>query len=76
MLYGGLPLYPAPKKPLQLSREGHSIYLLTGRYSHLRETVLSWLKAKEVPFDELQLLEIGHKYQANIDGLDVIVKTH
>jgi uncharacterized HAD superfamily protein len=57
-----------------LSREGHEIYLLTGRYGHLREITQTWLKEKAVPFNELHLLEMGKKYQVNISGLDVIVE--
>ncbi|MGE5555548.1 MAG: 5' nucleotidase, NT5C type [Methanocella sp.] len=75
VLYGDLPIYPDAKETLeQLRKEGHNIYLLTGRYNYLKETTLSWLKAKGVPFDELHLLEMGRKYQANIEGLAVIVE--
>ncbi len=75
ILYKDLPIYPGAKETLeQLSREGHSIYLLTGRYAPLRDLTQTWLKEKGVPYDELHLLEIGKKYQVNIDGLDVIVE--
>jgi uncharacterized HAD superfamily protein len=75
ILQQDLPIYPGAKETLeQLSREGHSIYLLTGRYTPLRELTQTWLKGKGVPYNELHLLEMGKKYQVDIDGLDVIVE--
>jgi len=75
ILYKDLPLYPGAKDTLEkLSREGHSIYLLTGRYPPLREITQTWLKDNGVPYNELHLLEMGKKYQVNISGLDVIVE--
>jgi uncharacterized HAD superfamily protein len=75
ILQQDLPIYPGAKETLeQLSREGHSIYLLTGRYAPLRDLTQTWLKTKGVPYNELHLLEIGKKYQVNIAGLDVIVE--
>jgi Uncharacterized conserved protein len=75
ILQQDLPIYPGAKETLeQLSREGHSIYLLTGRYTPLRELTQTWLKNKGVPYNELHLLEMGRKYQVNIDGLEVIVE--
>jgi uncharacterized HAD superfamily protein len=75
VLYKDLPIYPGAKETLErLSREGHEIYLLTGRYGHLREITQTWLKEKAVPFNELHLLEMGKKSQVNIQGLDVIVE--
>lgn len=75
ILQQDLPIYPGAKETLEeLSREGHSIYLLTGRYTPLRELTQTWLKEKGVPYNELHLLEMGKKYQANIEGLDVIVE--
>jgi uncharacterized protein len=74
-LYQELPLYPNAKETLeQLQREGHNIYLLTGRWSHLRETTQNWLKEKGVPYNELHHLKIGRKYEANVDGLDLVVE--
>lgn len=70
-----LPLNSGAKETLeQLSREGHSIYLLTGRYDHLRELTQTWLKEKGVPYTQLHLLNIGEKYLANVDSLDLIVE--
>lgn len=70
-----LPLYAGAKETLErLSREGHSIFLLTGRWSYLRDVTQVWLKEKGVPYNELHLLDVGKKYQANIEGLDVIVE--
>lgn len=75
ILYKDLPIYPGARETLeQLSREGHDIYLLTGRYGRLREVTQIWLKDKGVPYNELHLLEMGKKYQVNISGLDVIVE--
>lgn len=75
ILQQDLPVYPGAKETLeQLSREGHSIYLLTGRYAPLRGLTQTWLKTKGVPYNELHLLEMGKKYQVNIEGLDVIVE--
>jgi uncharacterized HAD superfamily protein len=75
ILQQDLPIYPGAKETLeQLSREGHTIYLLTGRYTPLRSLTQTWLKTKGVPYNELHLLEMGKKYQVNIDGLDVIVE--
>jgi len=70
-----LPLNSGAKETLeQLSREGHSIYLLTGRYDHLRDLTQSWLKEKGVPYNQLHLLNIGEKYLAKVDPLDLIVE--
>ncbi len=70
-----LPLYVGAKETLeQLSREGHGIFLLTGRWSYLRDTTEVWLKEKSVPYNELHLLNIGKKYQADIAKLDLIVE--
>jgi uncharacterized HAD superfamily protein len=70
-----LPLNFGAKETLeQLSREGHSIYLLTGRYDYLRELTQSWLKEKGVPYTQLHLLNIGEKYLAKVDPLDLIVE--
>ncbi len=70
-----LPLNIGAKETLeQLSREGHSIYLLTGRYDYLREITQSWLKEKGVPYNQLHLLHIGEKYLAKVDPLDLIVE--
>ena len=75
ILYKDLPIYPGARDTLEtLSREGHNIYLLTGRYNHLRDITQTWLKTNGVPYDELHLLEMGKKYQVNISGLDVIVE--
>lgn len=70
-----LQLYLNAKETLkQLNREGHSIFLLTGRYSHLRDLTQSWLKEKDVPYTQLHLLNLGEKYRANIEPLDVVVE--
>jgi len=70
-----IPLYVGAKETLeQLSKEGHSILLLTGRWSHLLSTTQSWLKQNGISYDELHFLEIGKKHQANIKDLDVIVE--
>lgn len=75
ILQQNVPIYPGSKETLeQLSREGHSIYLLTGRYEPLRGLTQTWLKDEGVPYDELHLLEMGKKYQVNIEGLAVIVE--
>jgi uncharacterized protein len=75
ILYKDLPIYPGARDTLEkLSREGHCIYLLTGRYSQLRDITQTWLKNNSVPYNELHLLEMGKKYQVNISGLDVIVE--
>jgi uncharacterized HAD superfamily protein len=59
---------------LQLSREGHSIHLLTSRYSHLRDVTESWLKDKSVPYTQLHLLDEGKKHLAKVDQLEVVVE--
>lgn len=70
-----LPVYPDAKETLeQLSRDGHNIYLLTGRYSHLRDITQSWLKEKGIPYTELHLLNVGEKYLAEVSPLDLIVE--
>ncbi len=70
-----LPAYPDAKETLeQLSREGHNIYLLTGRYGHLRDITQSWLKEKGIPYTELHLLNVGEKYLADVAPLDLIVE--
>lgn len=70
-----LPLNIGAKETLeQLIHEGHSIYLLTGRYDHLRDITQSWLKEKGVPYTQLHLLNIGEKYLAKVDPLDLIVE--
>jgi uncharacterized HAD superfamily protein len=75
ILSSNLPLYEGAKETLeQLSRDGHCIYLLTGRWSHLRDSTQYWLKEKGVPYTELHLLDVGKKYQANIGPLDIIVE--
>jgi uncharacterized HAD superfamily protein len=75
ILASSLPLYNGAKETLeQLNRDGHGIYLLTGRWSHLREATETWLKENGVPYTELHLLDVGKKYQANVAPLDVIVE--
>ncbi len=75
ILRQNLPLYAGAKETLeQLSREGHSIYLLTGRWGNLRDVTEVWLKEKAVPYNELHLLNIGKKYQAPVESLDLIVE--
>lgn len=70
-----LPLYVGAKETLnKLSREGHSIFLLTGRWGYLREVTEVWLKDKGVSYTELHLLNVGKKYQADIAELDLIVE--
>ena len=70
-----LPLNPGAKETIErLSREGHSIYLLTSRYGHLRDITQSWLKEKGVPYTQLHLLDNGKKYLAEVDPLDLIVE--
>jgi len=70
-----LPLNPGAKETLeQLSREGHNIYLLTGRYEYLRDITQSWLKEKGIPYTQLHMLNVGEKYRANVDPLDLIVE--
>lgn len=70
-----LPLNPGAKETLErLSREGHNIYLLTGRYEYLRDITQSWLKEKGVPYTQLHMLNVGEKYRANVDPLDLIVE--
>jgi uncharacterized HAD superfamily protein len=70
-----LPLNPGAKETLEkLSREGHNIYLLTGRYEFLRDITQSWLKEKGVPYTQLHMLNIGEKYMANIQPMDLIVE--
>lgn len=75
ILINNLPLYDGAKETLEkLTREGHSIYLLTGRWGHLRDATVAWLKEKGVPYTELHLLDVGKKHQANIVPMDVIVE--
>ncbi len=70
-----LPLNPGAKETLeQLSRDGHNIYLLTGRYGYLRDITQSWLKEKGIPYTQLHMLNVGEKYRANVDPLDLIVE--
>jgi uncharacterized HAD superfamily protein len=70
-----LPLNPGAKETLeQLSREGHSIYLLTGRYAYLRDITQSWLKEKAIPYTHLHMLHVGEKYKADIEPMDLIVE--
>ncbi len=70
-----LPLIPGAKETLEkLSREGHNIYLLTGRYEFLRDITQSWLKEKAVPYTQLHMLNIGEKYRADIQQMDLIVE--
>ena len=70
-----LPLNIGAKEALeQLSCQGHSIYLLTCRYGHLRNVTESWLKQKGIPYNQLHLLNEGEKYLAKVDPLDVIVE--
>ena len=65
-----LPLNLGAKETLErLSREGHNIYLLTGRYDILRDITQSWLKEKGVPYNQLHLLNVGKKYLAKVDPL-------
>ena len=70
-----LPLNLGAKETLErLSREGHNIYLLTSRYDHLRDITQSWLKEKGIPYTQLYLLNVGEKYLAKVDPLDLIVE--
>lgn len=70
-----LPLNLGAKETLErLSREGHSIHLLTSRYGHLRDITQSWLKEKGIPFTQLHLLNHRKKYLAEVDPLDLIVE--
>jgi uncharacterized HAD superfamily protein len=70
-----LPLNHGAKETLeQLSREGHNIYLLTGRYDHLREITQSWLKEKGIPYNQLHMLNIGQKYLAKVEPISLIVE--
>ena len=70
-----LPLNSGAKETLeQLSREGHSIYLLTGRFGYLRDLTQSWLKEKEVPYTQLHLLNVGEKYLAKVEPLHLVVE--
>ena len=70
-----LPLNPGAKETLErLSREGHNIYLLTSRYDHLRHKTQSWLKEKGIPYTQLLILNVGEKYLAKVDPLDLIVE--
>jgi uncharacterized HAD superfamily protein len=70
-----LPLNVGAKETLErLSREGHSIYLLTCRYGYLRDITQSWLKEKGVPYNELHLLTAGEKYLSNVAPLDLIAE--
>lgn len=75
ILNDDLPLYSGAKETLaQLGKERHNIYILTGRWSYLRSLTETWLKEKGIHYTELHLLPLGKKYQANIEGLDVIVE--
>ncbi len=75
VLQKDLPLNTGAKETLeQLSREGHSIYLLTSRYDVLRDITQSWLKEKGVPYTQLHLLNVGEKYLAKVEPLDLIVE--
>ncbi len=70
-----LPLNPGSKETLErLSRDGHNILLLTGRYEYLRDITQSWLKEKGVPYTQLHMLNVGEKYRANIEQIDLIVE--
>lgn len=70
-----LPLNKGAKETLErLSREGHSIYLLTSRYGHLRDITEFWLKEKGISYNQLHLLNNGKKYLAEIEPLDLIVE--
>lgn len=70
-----LPLNSGAKETLeQISREGHSIYLLTGRFGYLRDLTQSWLNEKEVPYTQLHLLNVGEKYLAKVEPLDLVVE--
>ncbi len=70
-----LPLNKGAKETLEkLSREGHNIYLLTGRYDFLRDITQSWLKEKGVTYTHLHMLNIGEKYLADIQPMDLIVE--
>ena len=70
-----LPLNQGAKETLErLSRDGHNIYLLTGRYEYLRDITQSWLKEKGVPYTQLHMLNVGEKYRANVEPLDLIVE--
>jgi uncharacterized protein len=70
-----LPLNTGAKKTLErLSREGHNIFLLTSRYDVLRDVTQSWLKEKGTPYNQLHLLNVGKKYLAKVDPLDLIVE--
>jgi uncharacterized protein len=70
-----LPLNPGAKETLnQLSRERHNIYLLTGRFQYLRDITQSWLKEKGIPYTQLHMLNVGEKYKADIEPMDVIVE--
>jgi hypothetical protein len=75
VLQKDLPLNTGAKETLeQLSREGHSIHLLTSRYDVLRDVTQSWLKEKGIPYTQLHLLNVGKKYLAKVDPLDLIVE--
>ncbi len=75
VLKDDLPLNLGAKETLErLSREGHNIYLLTSRYGHLRDITQSWLKEKDVPYNQLHLLNNGEKYLSKVDPLDLIVE--
>jgi uncharacterized HAD superfamily protein len=70
-----LPLIFGAKETLEkLSRQGHHIYLLTGRYEFLRDITQSWLKEKGIPYTQLHMLNMGEKYLANIQQMDLIVE--
>jgi len=70
-----LPLNIGAKETLErLSLEGNYIYLLTSRYSHLRDLTESWLKEKNIPYNQLHFLHNGKKYLAEIDQLDLVVE--
>ncbi len=70
-----LPANPEAREVLQrLYREGHKISLLTARYGSLLETTKAWLNAERIPYTQLLLLNVGAKYLARIDTLDLIVE--
>jgi uncharacterized protein len=70
-----LPLNTGAKETLErLSREGHNIFLLTSRYDVLRDVTQSWLKEKGIPYNQLHLLNVGKKYLAKVEPLDLIVE--
>ena len=75
VLQKNLPLNTGAKETLErLSREDHNIQLLTSRYDVLRDITQSWLKEKGIPYTQLHLLNVGKKYLAKVDPLDLIVE--